>query len=217
VKFNYLIWSALALLALVSYVLWWNSPTREIRRTYAALMQQKTSHSHTVRSFQGSPPQTYDIDFFCPSFEHYKNQYTDWSGSPAVRENIRYNGTYYNFVNGRWTKTGERAEINECRHGPLVDGDGIAFPFEMLGRGTKIERGAFQTVGGDSCRDYKIIIPTPYDMLHKDYRFAMCINEIDHLPRQTRRDASIAGQDESNEYSKWGDISEPPLPYGIPQ
>jgi len=215
VNSKYLIGLALAVLAVLAYALWWNSPARELRRTHDALLLQKTWHLHAVRNYAGIPPQTDDTDFFCPSFAHWVNQYTDWRGAPAVRETIRYNGGYYNLVNGRWTKTGERAEINECRHAPIIEGDGIALPFETFGRGTQVHRGAVQTVGGETCRDYKIIVPTPYDMLHKDYRFTMCINELDHLPRQTRRDPSISGTEDSVEYSKWGDLSEPPLPYGI--
>jgi hypothetical protein len=207
----------LAVLPLVAYVLWWNSPVREIRRTHDALFQQKTWHLHAVRNYQGIPPQTDDTDYFCPSFAHWVNQYTDWRGAPAVRETIRYNGALYTLTNGRWTKTSDRAEIFECRHEPLMNGDGIALPFEMLGRGTKIHRGEVRTVGGDTCRDYDFIVPNPYDMLHKDYRFTMCVNELDHLPRQTRRDPSISGREDSVEYSKWGDLPEPPLPYGIPQ
>lgn len=214
---NRLLLLGLPVLAFVAYVLWWNSPAREMRRTHDALLLQKTWHLHAVRNYQGIPPQTDDNDYFCPGFAHYVNQFTDWSGAPAVRETIRYDGAFYNRINGRWTKTSERAEINECRHAPLIEGDGIALPFDMLGRGTTVQRGAVQTVGGETCRDYNIIVLTPYDMLHRDYRFTMCINEIDHLPRQTRRAPSISGNEDSVEYSKWGELSEPPLPYGIPQ
>jgi hypothetical protein len=217
VNSKHLLWLGLVVLAIVAYALWWNSPARELRRTHDALLLQKTWHLHAVRNYQGIPPQTDDIDFLCPGFEHQVNQYTDWSGAPAVRETIRYNGAFNNRINGRWTKTNDKTEIFECRHEPLMEGDGISLPFELvLLRSTKIRRGAVRTVGSDSCRDYQITVLTPYDLLHHDYQFTMCINELDHLPRETRRDARISGHEDAVEYSKWGDLSEPPLPYGIP-
>jgi hypothetical protein len=214
---KYLLALGLALLAGVAFFLVRNTPSRELLRMQDALLTQKTWHLHAVRNYNGIPPQTDDIDFFCPNFAHQVNQYTDYAGAPAVRESIRYNGASYNLINGRWTKGGAQAEIYECRHTPLADGDGISLPFAAFLGSSSVRRGIVRTVKDGTCRDYEITTPLPYDMLHKEYRFTMCINERDHLPRQTRRDPSISGHEDVVEYSEWGALPEPLLPLGVPR
>jgi hypothetical protein len=214
---KFLIVFVLALLVGVAYAFWWHSPRNELRRTRDALLRQKTWHVHTVRVFQNIPPETDDRDFFCPGFEHEVARYTDAYGNPAVRESIRLDHSYYNLIEGRWVKANGPTQVLECRQPPLMKGDGIALPFDAVLRDGSFRRGSTRTVGEDSCRDYDIVVPTPTNILERDYRFTLCINERDHLPRQTRRTPLLAVQEDAIDYSGWGALSEPPIPTGIQQ
>lgn len=205
----------LALLAGIAFALWWNSPVRQLRLTRDALLRQNSWHVHTVRLFQNIPPETDDRDFFCPGFEHEVARYTDAYGNPAVRESIRLDHSYYNFIDGRWVKANGPTQVIECRQPPLIKGDGIALPFDAVLRDGSVRRGSTRTLGEDSCRDYDIVVPTPTNILERDYRFTMCINPRDHLPRQTRRTPRLAVQEDAIDYSNWGALSAPPIPADI--
>jgi hypothetical protein len=213
---NLLVVLALALLVGAAYALWWHSPRNELRRTRDALLRQKTWHVHTIRVFQNIPPETDNRDFFCPGFEHEVAHFTDAYGNPAVRESIRLDHSYYNLIDGHWTKANGATQVLECRHEPLIDGDGISLPFDASLRQGSIQRGVARTVGDDSCRDFEVVVPTPTNPLEREYRFTICINERDHLPRQTRRTPPLAFHEDVIDYSGWGALSEPPVPPEIP-
>ena len=208
---------ALALLVGVAYALWWHSPRNELRRTRDALLRQKSWHVHTVRVFQNIPPETDDRDFFCPGFEHEVVCYTDAYGKPAVRESIRLDHSYYNLIDGRWVKANGPTQISDCHNEPLMIGDGISLPFDAILREGSIQRGATRTVGDDPCRDCKIVVTTSTNPLECNYRFILCINERDHLPRETRRTPPLAVHEDVIEYSQWGALSAPPIPPEIQQ
>lgn len=208
---------ALALLAGVAYGFWWHSPRNELRRTRDALPCQKSWHVHTVRVFQNIPPETDDRDFFCPGFEHELAHYTDAYGNPAVRESIRLDHSYYNLIDGRWVKTNGPTQVLECRHEPLIEGDGISLSFDAILRQGSIHRGAVRSFGDNSCRDYEIVVPTPTNILEREYRFTMCINERDHLPRETCRTPRLTLQEDIIDYSNWAALSAPPISPGIQQ
>jgi len=65
-------------------------------------------------------------------------------------------------------------------------------PLDSFIEDGSVKRGVLRQVNGDSCRDYQVSAPTPHDPAERKFEFTICINELDHLPRETRRTAPFA-------------------------
>jgi hypothetical protein len=201
-----------------------NSPMREIERSRDAVAAIKSWHYHTVRYVPSLPPETIDMDILCPSFQHRTSSYVDEKGATQVRETIYYFSSYYNLIGNRWlaaTKTAGQASstdagIFECRSdvGPL-GGDEYSLPFAGIIDDGSVKRGELKDVGGESCREYDIAVPTPHDPKEKDFLFTMCISEQDHLPRETRRTPPDSSHEGMSLYQQWDAMKEPQLPAEI--
>jgi hypothetical protein len=201
-----------------------NSPMREIERSRDAVAAIKSWHFHTVRYIPGLPPETIDMDILCPSFQHRTASYVDEKGATQVREGIYYFGSHYGLVGDRWlapTKTAAQASgsdpgIFECRSdvGPL-GGDENSLPFAGVIEDGSVKRGELKDVAGESCREYDVSVPTPHDPKEKDFLFTMCINEQDHLPRETRRTPPDSSHEGVSVYQQWNAMKEPQLPAEI--
>jgi len=200
-----------------------NSPMREIERSKAAVATAKSWHFHRVRHFPGLPSDTYDVDTLCPAFQH---TIASSEGSPLVHEWIGYAGRTYVYNEGRWTTSGgtqaqtdanasATVSVIECRTGP-IGADGTSSPYEGILEGA-VQPGAEREVEGESCRDYDVTVPTPHDPVNKEYQFTICINETDHLPRQTRHTNPSYPEADVSTYTKWNVMQEPQLPPEIPK
>lgn len=207
-------------------VMWLNSPMREIERSKAAASAAKSWHYHTVRYFPGLPSETYEEDFVCPGFVHVTDTATKQDGTPYFRETFNYSGRGYVNVDGRWTLVGgTQAQIDanaasvdhvfECDQTAIGADPFTAMPYNAILEGN-VHRGAQHEVAGDSCREYDVTVSTPHDPENKEFQFFLCINESDHLPRQTRRTAPGSSQERVSTYTKWNVLKEPPLPPEIP-
>jgi hypothetical protein len=216
--------AAILLLAVgASWMLRRNSPMREIEHSRDAVAAIKSWHYHTVRYVPGLPPETIDMDILCPSFQHRTSSYVDEKGATQVRESIYYFSNAYNHVGDRWlaaTKTAGQASsdpgIFECRTdtGPL-GGDEYSLPFAGIIEDGSVKRGELKDVDGESCREYDVSVPTPHDPKEKDFRFSICINEKDHLPRETRRTPPDSSHEGVSVYGQWNAMNEPQLPAEI--
>jgi hypothetical protein len=220
--------AAVVVILLIQSLLWmsWrNSPMREIERSSAAVENAKSWHYHTVRTYTGQPPNTFDKDTFCPTFQHTIQSGTDHNGAPIVFDTIIYFGRSYSLVAGQWASSGGRqADINaqgsisifECPHGS-IGSDENSLPYDAILKDGTVRRGEIRDVEGDSCRDYEIAVPTPHDPQEKEFQFSMCIKEQDHLPRETRRTAPGAEQEGVSTFTQWNAMTEPQLPAGFPR
>lgn len=192
------------------------SPKRDLERTRDALTQIHSWHFHTVRYIKGQPPETIERDTLCPAFEHGTITYTDALGETHMRESIRYFAAVYNHVGDQWVAAPVRGGysdpgILECQRGPLSS-DENSLPLASLIDDSSVKRGGLRMVNGESCRDYEISTPTPHDPAERIFEFSMCINEADHLPRETRRAATYPDHAGISEFSRWNAMSEPDLP-----
>lgn len=220
---------AAVLIALVVVLGWWmwrNSPKREIERSKAAVAAAKSWHFHTVRHFAGLPSDTYEVDTLCPMFQHTTITSTHPDGTPLVHDSINYSGRVYVNVDGRWTLGGgTQSQINanvagtapiiECDVGPIGADPFTSLPYDAMLDGT-VHRGDEREVEGDSCRNYDVTVSTPHDPVNKDFQFSLCINEADHLPRQTRHTPPGYSTENVSTYTKWNAMREPELPAAIP-
>ena len=203
------------------WMLWRNSPMREIERSRDAMTAITNWHYHSVRYFPGRSPETIDMDTFCPSFQHRISSTVDENGATQVRDTIQYFNTGYNHVGDRWLAAPMRAGqtnpgIFECRTdtGPL-GGDEYSLPYAGIIEDGSVKRGELKDVDGESCREYDIAVPTPHDPKEKDFQFSICINERDHLPRETRRIPPDSTHEGVSTYRQWNAMNEPQLPAEI--
>ncbi len=204
---------------------WRASPMREVERSKEAVAEAKSWHYHTVRYFENLPPETDDADFVCPVFRHSIAETTKPDGSPLNREDIVYFSRSYNHIGDQWVLSEGRqggmngqapAPILECQDGP-IGLDETALPYNAILSDGSVRRGDVQDVEGESCRDYDIAVPTPHDPTETEFRFSMCINESDHLPRETRRTPPGSDHERVTAYTQWNALSEPQLPAGFPR
>ncbi len=198
-----------------------NSPIREIERSRDAVATITSWHYHSIRFVPGRPPETIDMDILCPSFQHRIGSIVDEKGATQVRETIQYFNNYYTHVGDQWLAAQRRPGqedpgIFECRTdvGPL-GGDEYSLPYAGIMEDGNVKRGELKDVAGESCREYDISVPTPHDPTEKDYRFRMCINEQDHLPRETRRILPVSSYEGVSTYRQWNAMKEPQLPAEI--
>lgn len=213
--------------AVLGWVKWLTSPMREIERSRAAVARAKSWHYHTVRinpSAPELPPETIDQDTFCPSYQRTIQSGTNSNGGPVTFDYINFRGRVYGRSGDRWLASrGRQADMNgqgsipifECLKGTLGT-DGNSLPYEAIFAGGDAKRGGIRDVGGASCRDYEISVPTPHDVKEKEFRFSMCINERDHLPRETRRTPPGSSQEDVSTYTQWNAWAEAPLPPRFP-
>ena len=209
----------LLLVALCGWTMWRNSPMREIERARAAVAGANGWHYHTIRFNPASPgvvQDTIDKDTVCPSYQRTIQAGLDYKGEPAVFDSINYLGHVYGHVDGQWVlprgATSPRdIPIFECEGGPM-GGDETSLPFAAILEDGTARQGGLRDVDGESCRDYEIAVPTPHDPAEKEFRFTICINEQDHLPRQTRRIPSGRTQELASTYKQWKNHATPELP-----
>jgi len=201
------------------FVKWLRSPKREIERSRAALITARSWHMHTVRVFASIPPETVDVDVVCPNFQHRIAQQARTDGGLASYEYIALNRKIYNRVTDLWVLSKTSApDIWDCdRHGSLLDGDGNSLPYAAILDSGMIRRGEVRENGEESCRDYEIAVPTPTNILEREYDFFLCFNERDHLPRQTRRTVRGSDHEDIILYSHWNEMNEPVLPADFPR
>jgi len=218
-------WIALAgvVIVLAAGLAWWNwrnSPLREMERSQKAAASAKSWHYHSLHYFPASAPETFDIDTFCPVFQRTVHGAMDQNGSPRVLESIIYLGRSYGRVDGQWVLGKGNGQgslpIFECDRGSLGSDDN-SLPYEAIVSDGSVRRGGVRSVAGESCRDYEVAVATPHDPSEKEFRFSMCINEQDHLPRETRRTAPGASEEGVSNYSQWNAFSEPQLPADFPR
>ena len=207
-------------------MMWLNSPMREIERSRDAVAASKSWHYHTVRYIPGLPLETFDIDVLCPGFQHFIDSTTRMQdGAPLVIDTITYAGHAYRLTGGRYVIPGDtQYQINanaarvsaiiECDVGP-IGADQNSLPYKAMLEGT-VKRGQDREVENDSCTDYNVTVPTPHDPQEKDFHFTICINENDHLPRQTRRTLPGYTHEGVSTYTQWNVMREPQLPPEIP-
>jgi hypothetical protein len=193
-----------------------NSPMREIERSRDALVAARSWHFHTVRYIPGQPPETIDMDTSCPSYQHRIASFEDAIGATQVRESIHYFTTYYNHVGDQWLLAQARPGqidpgIFECNTGPM-SGDENSLPYSSVIEDGTVKRGELDDVNGESCREYDVSAPTPHDPKEKDFRFSICISEIDHLPRETQHTPPDQNQEGVTTFGKWNAMNEPQLP-----
>jgi hypothetical protein len=220
---------AVAILLLVAGLGWWtwsHSPLREIERSDAAVAKATNWHYHTVhlnRVDPSVPPETVDEDIFCPTFLHTTLSSLDRTGVPIVRDSIIYFGRSYNHLADAWVLAGGRqADINaqgslpifECLKGAMGSDDD-SLPYKAITETGTVRQGGVSDAGGDSCRYYDVAVPTPQDPAEKEFRFSMCINEQDHLPRETRRTPPGATVEGVSTFTRWNAYTEPQLPPGF--
>jgi hypothetical protein len=219
-------WIAVAglVIVLATGLGWWNwrtSPMREMERSQKAAGDAKSWHYHNLHYFPASAPETFDIDTFCPAFQHtIRTGATDQNGNPRVIDSIIYFGRSYGRVDGQWVLSPGNAQgslpIFECDRGSLGSDDN-SLPYDAILADGSVRRGGVRSVGGETCRDYEIAVATSHDPAEKEFRFSMCINELDHLPRETRRTPPGASEERASDYSQWNAFSEPQLPADFPR
>jgi len=206
-------------------LMWLNSPMREIERSQAAVAAAKSWHYHFERHIPGLPPDTFEVDTVCPDFQHKIQSGTGSDGKPVVYDFIAYSGQSYSMVDGRYVIPGgtqsqidansaRTVPIMECDSGPIGT-DQNSLPYKAILDGT-VKRGEEHEVEGTSCRDYDVLFPTPHDPEEKEFHFVICINEEDHLPRQTRRTPPGYTHEGVSFYTQWNVMREPDLPPEIP-
>jgi hypothetical protein len=212
-------------LVALGWLRWHYSPMREIERSREAVAAVKSWHFHSLRHIAGIPPDTYDVDIVCPLFQHTITSSTRPDGTPLTYEYIKYSGQTYNHVGDQWIlNAGTEAQNNanasrtvpivECTTGP-VGADLTSLPYSAMLDGS-VRRGEYRTVEDGACRDYNVTVSTPHDPVENEFQFSICINEEDHLPRETRHTLQGASQETVSRYSKWGVLLVPPHPPDIP-
>jgi hypothetical protein len=203
---------------------WLHSPMREIERSEAAVGHAKSWHYHTVLVFPGDAPETLDEDTFCPSFQRTLRKGTGQDGTPRVIDSINFLGRVYGYAGDEWRLSqGRQVDMNaqgsipifECLKGTMGN-DSNSLPYAAIIQDGTVRRGAVRNVRGESCTDYEIAVATPHDPEEKEFRFAMCINEEDHLPRETRRTPPGSDEESISDYTQWNALSKPDLPEGFP-
>jgi hypothetical protein len=213
--------------AALGWLKWVTSPMREIERSSAAVARSKSWHYHTARpnfSSPDLPPETFDKDTFCPSYQRTVQKGTGSNGAPITIEYINFQGRGYSRSGDQWMPSrGRQQDVNAQGSLPILEcsagtpgGDDNSLPYPAILADGDVRRGAIRDVDGTSCRDYEITVPTPHDTTEKDFRFSMCINESDHLPREARRTPPGSSQEGVSTFSQWNAWSEPPLPAGFP-
>ena len=199
---------------------WRNSPMREMERSQQAAASAKSWHYHSVHYFPASAPETFDIDTFCPAFQHTIRRATDQNGNPRVLDSIIYFARSYGRVDRQWVLGRGNGQgslpIFECDKGSLGSDDN-SLPYEAIIADGSVRRGGVRSIAGESCRDCEIAVATPHDPSEKEFRFSMCVDEQDHLPRETRRTAPGGSEEGVSDYSQWNAFSEPQLPADFPR
>jgi hypothetical protein len=210
--------SVVVVAAGVALVAWERSPKREIVRSRTALLTATSWHFHTERVFLNIPPETVDMDVVCPNFEHRTARGTRADGTRAVNEFIQVRGRTYYHVADEWQLAKAPASTFwDCdQHGTLLDGDGNSLPYVAILKEGTVQRGELRHSGDEACRDYDVMVPVPSNILEREYRFFLCINEIDHLPRETRRKPRGSDHEDVKMYSEWNEHTEPQLPADFP-
>jgi hypothetical protein len=208
---------AILLAAGLGWAAWRNAPMREIERSRVAVAATNTWHYHRVRLNIGSgiPPDTFDKDTTCPSFQHTIQSGTGYNGAPVTFDSINYFGRVYNRVGDQWVLAGGpqgSIPIFECLKKVSIGNDENSLPYDAIIEDGAVQRGAIGEVEGDSCRNYETSVPTPHDPEEKEFRFTLCINEQDHLPREARRTPPGATQEGVSTYSQWNNLDKPQLP-----
>jgi hypothetical protein len=192
----------------------------EIELSRDAVASAKGWHYHRIHKVAGYSLQTIDADTTCPIFQHSIVAADGPDGSPLVRESINYFGTSYVRLNGQWVQSKGRQmdndaqgtiEIVECTKGPLGLDDNSLQYAAVIEDGSVV-RGEVQNVAGETCRDYQVSVPTPDDPQEKTFQFTICINELDHFPRETRRVQPGTNEETVSRYSNWTASSDPQLP-----
>lgn len=192
----------------------------ELELSRDAIGACKTWHYHTVRKVPNNPDETIDRDITCPVFQHSTVSVFGGDGSPLVREYVTYFGTGYAYVEGQWKEPArgpyaqQKEEIFECRYG-AIGSDENSLTFAAFLEDSSIVRGDEVDLQGETCRNYRITTPTPYDLNQMQFQFTICINERDHLPRQTRRVHPGDTEESVSYFSDWSTSSEPQLPPGF--
>src|SRR5271168_2478913 len=169
-----------------------NSPMREIERSQSAAAAANSWHYRRIRHFGSNPNQkdTIEMDTVCPSYQRSVQTGFDYRGDPVAHEYINFLGDTYDLIGDQWVlEQGPRAEKNrpifDCLLGALGTDDN-SLPYAGILKEGSVRRGAERVVEGTSCRDYEISVPTPYDPKARNFLFAVCINEYDHLPVQAQ-------------------------------
>ena len=201
------------------WIMYKNSPMREIERSRDAVSESKSWHMHTMRYIPGQPPETVDIDTLCPSFQRRTSTWTDASGATQVRDSIHYFSSFYSRVEGQWLAAAPSARftdpgILECRTSP-IGGDDNSLPLSGVVEEGSAKRASLKEVNGESCRVYDLSLPTPHDPSEREFRFSICISERDHLPRETRRTPPGSTHEGVSVYSEWNAMNQPQLPAEI--
>jgi hypothetical protein len=214
----------IVLVIILGYLKWKYSPFREIERSRDSVAAAKSWHYHTIHRWPGYPSETYDADILCPVFEHVTSSPTTDDGTPISREYINYLGNVYNHVGDRWLSGAGggqaaananipgRAPIFECLKNLTIGVDETALPYAAILNDGNVRRGGMRELDGESCRDYEVSVPTPDDPSEKKFQFSLCINEGDHLPRETRRTPPGESQEHISTYTRWNVLKEPDLP-----
>jgi hypothetical protein len=201
---------ALAAILLVilsaSWIIHRNSSMREIERSQNALAAVKSWHYHTVRYIPGLPPETQDVDFACPAFQHSIIATGEPEQVLQVRETYHNYTDNYNRVGDHWLIAKNTADIFECSTGP-IGMDQSALPLFAVIEDGSVKAGELKDLNGGSCREYHVTVPTPHDPKNKEFQFTICINPLDHLPRETRSTPPGWTQEEVSLYSNWNAIS----------
>ena len=198
-----------------------NSAMKEIAGCRDALSKVTSWHYHKSRYVGGTAPEITDGDMVCPSFQHQATTYQDAAGVLQTREGIYYFGTSYVFYNGRWQASQRQAGfvdpgIPECNYGP-IGADQSSLPLGGVVEDGYARRGELIRLDGDECREYAISVPTPHDPTEKEFKFTICIDERDHLPRETRRTLPGASQETVSRFGKWNVMKEAELPADFPK
>jgi hypothetical protein len=219
IKWMVILGVLLVVLAAASFTAWEHSPRQEMVRSQAAVRAAASWHLHNERVFLNVPPETVDLDVVCPDFQHRISRSTAPDGTTMEREFIQFHGQTYNRVAGEWLLAKSPAsKFWDCdQHGTLLDGDGNSLPYAAILNNATIQRGALRQSGFGNCRDYEILVPVPTNILERECRFVLCINEVDHLPRETRRTPRGADHQDVKLYSEWNEHTEPQLPADFPR
>ena len=209
--------------AVGAWLFWFGSPMREIERTRSALAAANAWHSHTIRfdpTNLAAEPETFDKDAACPSYLRTIQSGRDSRGEPAIFDSMIFRGHAYGHRDGQWIVSGgQRADVNaegsipilECEQGPIGT-DPTSLPIPTILENGNARKGALREVEGEWCRDYEIVVATPHDPAEREFHFTLCINEADHLPRQTRRNPPGYAQELATTYTHWRTEAAPELP-----
>ena len=156
----------------------------------------------------------------CPSFQRNTRSTVDASGLTQTRDTILYFTNAHYFSEGHWVASPRSntsaTDTIECMKGPMTS-DENSLPLSGVIEDGTVKRGEVKEVSGESCREFDVSVPTPHDPKEKDYQFTICINEQDHLPRETRRTRPGSSHEGVSVFTKWNAMTEPELPAEIPR